>query len=213
MTTPEERKLEEKLWRAYRTARGITVRNRLVEHYQELLIKIAKMIHHRLPVQESTKIELEDLQGFGAIGLIQAVEGFESGRGVRFNTYATYRIRGAILDELRKMDWIPRGARSKAIEQIVSLYGETGETSIIDTIEERTEGDPFDAIADADFKKFIQADLNKRERYILLAYYFDGRTYQDIGRSLGVTRERIRQILEELLEKIRRTYRREIAHE
>lgn len=98
------------LWRAYREKPTVELRNKLVEHYLPLVKYNAERIWARLP----EGVELDDLISAGIFGLLDAIEAFDLERGVKFETYCVPRIRGAMLDELRTMDWVPRLVRSKA---------------------------------------------------------------------------------------------------
>jgi len=86
------------------------LRNTLMEHYLHLVRYNAERIHQKLP----DEVELDDLMSSGIFGLMDAIEAFDMERGVKFETYCAPRIRGAILDELRSMDWVPRLVRSRA---------------------------------------------------------------------------------------------------
>ena len=96
-----------------------TERERLIVEYAPLVKYIANRIAMRLPPH----IEVSDLINAGVIGLIDAIEKFDPDKEVKFKTYAEIRIRGAILDELRSMDWIPRSIR-KVINKLVNAYHE-----------------------------------------------------------------------------------------
>jgi len=86
------------------------LRNLLVERYLPLVKFHGERLWSRLP----EGVELDDLVSAGIFGLMDAIDAFDPGRGVRFETYCVTRIRGAMLDELRSMDWVPRLVRSKA---------------------------------------------------------------------------------------------------
>src|SRR4026208_2381886 len=86
------------------------LRNRLVETYLPLVKYNGERIWARLP----EGVELDDLVSAGVFGLMDAIDAFDLTRGVKFETYCVPRIRGAMLDELRTMDWVPRLVRSKA---------------------------------------------------------------------------------------------------
>jgi len=86
------------------------LRNRLVENYLPLVKYNGERIWSRLP----DGVELDDLISAGVFGLMDAINAFDMSRGVKFETYCVPRIRGAMLDELRSMDWVPRLVRSKA---------------------------------------------------------------------------------------------------
>src|SRR6187551_16889 len=86
------------------------LRNRLIEQYLPLVKYNGERIWSRLP----DGVELDDLISAGVFGLMDAINAFDLNRGVKFETYCVPRIRGAMLDELRTMDWVPRLVRSKA---------------------------------------------------------------------------------------------------
>ena len=100
----------QQLWRDYREQPTVDLRNRLVELYLSLVKYNAERIWARLP----DGVELDDLISAGVFGLMDAIDAFDLTRGVKFETYCVPRIRGAMLDELRTMDWVPRLVRSKA---------------------------------------------------------------------------------------------------
>src|SRR5437868_11987394 len=98
------------VWKAYRAEPTVDLRNRLVENYLPLVKYNAERIWSRLP----EGVDLDDLISAGVFGLMDAIEAFDLERGVKFETYCVPRIRGAMLDELRTMDWVPRLVRSNA---------------------------------------------------------------------------------------------------
>ena len=97
------------VWISYRENPTEDTRNVLVEHYLRLVRYTADRLHARLP----SEVMVEDLMSSGVFGLMDAIEAFDLDRGVKFETYCTQRIRGAIFDELRAMDWVPRLVRSR----------------------------------------------------------------------------------------------------
>ncbi len=98
------------LWKKYKRRPDKGLRNQLIEHYLPLVKYNAERICAKLP----DEVELDDLMSAGIFGLIDAIDAFDLDRGVKFETYSATRIRGAILDELRTMDWVPRLVRSRA---------------------------------------------------------------------------------------------------
>jgi RNA polymerase sigma factor FliA len=102
----------EELWAAYLTEPTRALRDRLVVHYTPLLRAVA----HRLGSALPSYVEVADLVQCGVFGLIDAVERFDPERSPRFESYAVARIRGAILDELRAQDWVPRTVRGRVRE-------------------------------------------------------------------------------------------------
>lgn len=98
------------LWTAYGEHRDQGLRDRLVLHYAPLVKYVAGRVGTGLPGH----VEVSDLIQSGIFGLVDAIEKFEPERGLKFETYAMQRIRGAILDDLRAQDWVPRSVRSRA---------------------------------------------------------------------------------------------------
>jgi len=99
----------EALWRRYAVTRDPELRNRLMEQYLPVVAFIAERLLLTLP----RSIDVEDLKSAGYFGLMDAIDGFELERGIKFKTYCSNRVRGAILDELRSQDWVPRLVRLK----------------------------------------------------------------------------------------------------
>ncbi|TWT43162.1 FliA/WhiG family RNA polymerase sigma factor [Botrimarina hoheduenensis] len=129
--TPAQEKLEAEIaevWRQYKLdPTDKALRNRLVEQYLPLVKYNGERIWSRLP----DGVELDDLISAGVFGLMDAINAFDMERGVKFETYCVPRIRGAMLDELRSMDWVPRLVRSKASklnEAIKQLETKNGRT-------------------------------------------------------------------------------------
>ena len=100
----------ESVWQKFFVKKTEELRNTLMEHYLQIVKYTAERIYLKLP----DKVELDDLISAGIFGLMDAIDAFDPERGVKFATYCTPRIRGAILDELRSMDWVPRLVRSRA---------------------------------------------------------------------------------------------------
>ena len=100
----------EEIWKQFFENKTEQLRNELMENYLPIVKYTAERIYIKLP----DKVELGDLISAGIFGLMDAIDAFDPARGVKFATYCTPRIRGAILDELRSMDWVPRLVRSRA---------------------------------------------------------------------------------------------------
>ena len=100
------------LWRRYKDEGDDTARERLVVAYSPMVKFVAGRLGAGLP----SHVEDADLISYGLVGLIGAIERFEPERGIKFETFAMTRIRGAIIDELRSLDWVPRSVRSRARE-------------------------------------------------------------------------------------------------
>ena len=100
------------LWQDYKKTGDSALRERLILHYSPLVKYVAGRVGVGLP----PNIEQADLVSYGIFGLIDAIDKFDLERAIKFETYAISRIRGAIIDELRAIDWIPRSVRYKARE-------------------------------------------------------------------------------------------------
>ena len=100
------------LWEKYTRKKDPSIREELILHY----LYLVKFVAGRLYINYKNAVEYDDLMSYGIFGLIDAIEKYDFSRGVKFDTYAQIRIRGAIIDYLREIDWIPRSIRQKAKE-------------------------------------------------------------------------------------------------
>ena len=107
--TPEE---IEDLWQTYHETGSSNVRDTLIRNYFYLVRYVAGKMAMSVP----PSVEIDDLVSAGVVGLIDAVGKYDPGRDTKFETYAVSRIRGAIVDDLRSLDWVPRSVRRKARE-------------------------------------------------------------------------------------------------
>ena len=228
----------EVVWKTYKRTRDENLRNTLIEHHMPLVRSIAERVLQTLP----KSIELDDLSSAGTFGLMDAINGFDLSRGIKFKTYCTTRIRGSILDELRSQDWVPRLVRLKAhrLERAVRrLEGEFGRTpnqmeiatelgisleelqaheaeanakTIFSLSEKWDDGDeekemekveiladrkatnPVETIQQNDALDAITSSLTKKERLIVLMYYYEGLTMREIGEIMELTESRVCQI-------------------
>jgi RNA polymerase sigma factor for flagellar operon FliA len=98
-----------KLWTDYNKSKSADIREQLILEYAPLV----KLVAGRLSMYLGFNVEYDDLVGYGIFGLIDAIDKFDLMKDVKFETYASLRIRGAILDQIRKMDWIPRTIRQR----------------------------------------------------------------------------------------------------
>ena len=123
----------EKLWETYQKNPTPELREKLITEYAPLV----KVVAGRLSMYLGYNVEYEDLVSYGIFGLIDAIDKFDMGKDVKFETYASLRIRGAILDQIRKMDWIPRTIRQKQkkIEEAVkAIETRTGRNALDEEI-------------------------------------------------------------------------------
>jgi len=103
---------EEELWAAYKKKKDPLIRESFIKQYAPLVKYVAGKVAANMPAS----VEFDDLVGFGVFGLIDAIDKFDPDKNVKFKTYAVTRIRGAIFDELRSIDWVPRSVRQKTKE-------------------------------------------------------------------------------------------------
>ena len=225
------------LWRAYRRSKDPALRERLVEADLALVKYLAARIASRLPKH----LRLDDLFSAGLMGFLAAVDDYDPERGVSFSSYASHRIRGAIFDELRRLDWVPRSTRERmrnaqrAIDTLsrrlvrpptdqevakelgieteayraslgkritlVSLSAaggsDTGEPSLMDSVEDATSPDPFLTLAERERRAMLgrlMDGLPERERQVLALYYYEGLTMREVGSALRVTESRVSQL-------------------
>jgi RNA polymerase sigma factor for flagellar operon FliA len=162
----------QQLWRDYQASPNDDTRNHLVEYYLPLVKYNAERIWQRLP----DGVDLDDLISAGVFGLMDAIAAFDLERGVKFETYCVPRIRGAMLDELRTMDWVPRLVRSKASkmeEARKSLEASLGRPPSAEEMAQRL-GVTLDEFAkmQGDATAVTQVSLNKK--------WYETDSYKDV---------------------------------
>jgi len=138
---PEESQVDG-LWERFKATADQDARERLILHYSPLVKYVAGRVGTGLP----RSVDQNDLASYGLFGLIDAIDKFDLKRGFKFETYAINRIKGAILDELRALDWVPRSVRSRA-RRI--------ETSIAE-LEHRLQRPPTDEEVAADLEMDVE---------------------------------------------------------
>lgn len=140
----------EQWWQRWFDSRDPTARDRLIVHYSPLVKFVAGRVGAGLP----NSVDPGDLVSAGVFGLIDAVERFDPERGVKFETFAVPRIRGAVFDGLRSLDWVPRSVRSRAREvenAFQELEGRLGRAPNDDELARQLK------ITDAEFQKWLAA--------------------------------------------------------
>src|SRR5918997_1125473 len=157
------------LWRRYKASGDERARERLVVAYSPLVKYVSGRMASGLPAH----VEEADLISYGLVGLISAIERFELEREIKFETYAITRIKGAIIDELRSLDWVPRSVRARAreIERANSK------------LEHKLQRAPTD-----------EEMAHEREKLVVALYYYENLTLREIGEVLGVTESRVSQL-------------------
>jgi RNA polymerase sigma factor for flagellar operon FliA len=228
----------EPIWIAYKSTKDQNLRNILIERHVALVRTIAERLLQTLP----KSIELDDLTSAGTFGLMDAIDGFDLARGIKFKTYCTTRIRGSILDELRSQDWVPRLVRLKAhrldralrelegrlgrdpnefelaeamgmtLSELHATEAEANAKTIFSLSEKWDDGDddkemekveiladkkgpdPVQTIHQKDLLDVITRNLTKKERLIIIMYYYEGLTMREIGEIMQLTESRVCQI-------------------
>jgi len=131
LSTPESHTNDVRsLWRRWKEAGDSEAKGRLIEHY----LSLVDFVTGRLAIGLPRNVSKDDLGSYGIMGLIDAVEKFDLERGLQFETYASWRIRGSIIDGLRQSDWVPRSVREKArkIEEAYQLLEQQHLRSVTD---------------------------------------------------------------------------------
>lgn len=235
------------LWIEYKETRpNEELRNLLIERYMPLVRYHGEKVWSRLP----QGVDIDDLISAGVFGLMDAIDAFDLTRGVKFETYCVPRIRGAMLDELRNTDWVPRLVRSRArklgeaIKQLendlgrrpneqelaahmeltlpevaklitdakavnlVSLNKKWSETdsskevSEIDILEDQKGEDPTRRVQKTDLMRLVTKGLNRKERLIIILYYYEELTMKEVGATLDLSESRVSQMHSSLVERL-----------
>lgn len=133
----------EKMWQTFHDTRDSEIKKKLIENY----IPLVKHVVYRMNIKLPTYLEQDDLISYGIFGLIQAIERYDVKKGVKFETYAYSRIRGSIIDELRKLDLIPQSIRKK-VQLLQNTYSQL----------EQGQGSP---VSDEDVCKKLNVSLSE----------------------------------------------------
>ena len=123
-----DEKEEDDLWEEFKKTKSPALRDKFIRQYMPLVKYVAGKVATGLPAS----VEFDDLVGYGQFGLLDAINKYDTSKNVKFKTYAVTRIRGAIFDELRQIDWVPRSVRQKSREiedAIVALESKLGRTA------------------------------------------------------------------------------------
>lgn len=245
----------EQTWQLFATShnKDDAIRNRLAEHYRYIVQYQAERVHSKLP----EGVELEDLTSAGFFGLLDALRRFDLNRGVKFETYCVPRIRGAMIDSLRELDWVPRLVRARAsrlghamteltdelgrqptikelakhlkmpvtdLEQFIeearptelmSLHKKWYETDTfkevreLDILVDKRSPRPSRRSHKLDFMRKITKGLNRKERLLMLLYYYEEQTMKEIGETLDLSESRVSQMHSAIISKLQVTQSKE----
>ena len=238
MTTKLAKEAVAALWDRFAKDRDHATKNALIEHYLPIVRYVAERLLSKLP----QNVDVDDLSSAGIFGLMDAVDKFEPERNIKFETYCTNRIRGAILDELRNLDWVPRLVRAQAhrlerganhlettlgrtptepelarelgvsVPGLAEIRRETSTAAAVsmhkrwtdmddqtglqtvEIVEDRRDIDPSRDIQKKELVDLITKGLSRKERLILLLYYYEELTMKEIGAALDLSESRVCQI-------------------
>jgi len=126
----------DKIWKSYAATKNAALREQLIMAYAPLV----KLVAGRLLIHVGQYVDFEDLTSYGIFGLIDSIDKYNPDKGIKFETYASIRIRGAIIDSIRKLDWVPRSlrAKNKQLEQVYAdLTAELGRDPTEDEIADK----------------------------------------------------------------------------
>jgi len=227
-----------RLWKEYARTKDEGIRNYFLEKHISTVRYVAERLLAKLP----QSVELDDLVSAGIFGLMQAIDGFDINRGVKFETYCVNRIRGAILDELRNLDWVPRLVRTKAhkisntanelkiklgrepsdaelagalgltIREYDEMVREASAITVLSLSEKTQHGDddktltkmelvenvkgepPMDHLQRRELIEFLTKGLSKKEKLIMVLYYYEELTMREIGAIIDLSESRVCQI-------------------
>ena len=235
------------LWNRFKENHDPAAKNALIENYLPIVRYVADRLMTKLP----QNVEVDDLASAGIFGLMDAIERFEPERNIKFETYCTNRIRGAILDELRNLDWVPRLVRAQAhklersmnaletqlgrtpteqevaqnmgisVTDLTEIRREThtaaavsmhkrwtdtdDQTGLqtIEIVEDRRDLDPTRDLQKKELVDLITRGLSRKERLILLLYYYEELTMKEIGATLDLSESRVCQIHTKIISRLK----------
>jgi len=218
------------LWKEYKKSKSSSLKEALIKQY----LRLVYYVIHRTELKGANLLNEQDFYQFGILGLNEAIERFDPNYGVKFETYAIPRIRGMILDELRKLDFIPRSYKESVKKELdeenarrrendqceltitdylreyqkLSLSQQVGEEE--DTVLDLLPGDgesPMDIVEKEDLKEIILKEINKlpeRQKLVITLYYFEEMNYQEIADLLNISVSRVSQLHTEVINKLRK---------
>ena len=235
------------VWQDYRRTHSEELRNMLLTHFLHIVRYSAERLAAKLP----DEVELDDLISAGTFGLLDAIEAFEPERGIKFETYCAPRIRGAILDELRAMDWVPRLVRSRshklqsttqalqaelghapdqaeiaqrlgvsmeefrkivkdarAISQISfnrKRFDSDGSRQVeeLNLLSDPKSTDPVSQAHRRDIRSLITKGFSRAECLIIVLYYYEDMTMEEIGNRLDLSGARVSEIHASILQRLK----------
>ena len=206
------------IWKQYQENRTDELRNRIAGYYLPLVERIARRLFSCRPLDRRTKtiVDYDDLVVVGSMGLLQAIDTYDQAKQVVFTTYAYKRIHGAMIDELRAIDWVPRkirqemkGSDNPKWTMMVSLQAILAHKNF------RHEGDLLIrsektclaewAMYAGETKFLLRRYLGERLASVVIAYYYDHQTMKEIAAERGVCESRVSGLMKEAMEMLRQS--------
>lgn len=193
------------LWREWTETRSLDVRNRLAEAYLPWLRKVVE--NYATKLARNSVLQLDDYVQFGVLGMLDAMERFDPSQGYKFKTFALLRIRGAIVDGIRRADWVPRSERRQLADDPerrevtvgrlpMRVSQDTGKEDA-DVADQQLPPVDDRLMAESIWQEYLTG-LPQRDRLMLLLYYREGLTMKQVAAELGVSESRISQLITEV---------------
>ena len=203
-------------WETYKSAPSDQLKKEIILSYLPLVNYVINRKTLMFEVYSRGILQREDWVQFGIEGLNEAIDRFDITRGIKFETYAILRIKGKIIDNLRKLEVKPtqytqslQTTYTPVKYSTVSLntfVSDTEDLTLLDVLENPNADDPFlkvelDNIRDE--VKVVIRELEDKDRLVLIWYYYEGLSYKEIGNILNVTVSRVSQIHTQIIKKLK----------
>ena len=189
----------DQLWARWRASGDLDVRELLICHYLPVVEFLAGRAARSVPDSHRA-----DIYSFGVLGLMDAIDKFRPELGNRFETYGSRRIRGAMSDGIRSLNWLPRRASqaaSRIIEKVIPVDFQNARSPVGGRLEDCLTDPDAVGVTDGlelqdDHAEVIDAleGLPERERFVIEEHYYRGRRLAEIGLDMGVTESRVCQL-------------------
>lgn len=203
MAIPRSSKAEDSPPKAPRVPGAAPVSESELADWQGLVWYVVNRIRPRLP----RSVSEDEMFAAGMEGLMKAARSYDSSQGAAFKTYAYHRIRGAILDEIRRLDFLPRSIRDKARKEGVQAPSLVGLPTDKDGYDSLAAKPGASAVEQNDLREILSAEIKRlpeKLRLVMTFYYGEGMKMRDIGNRLGLTESRVSQIHSNAVARLRR---------
>ncbi len=218
------------LWKKFRKTKASELKTALMKQY----LRLVHYVLHRTELKGAELLNDQDFYQFGILGLSEAIDRYNPNYGVKFETYAIPRIRGMILDELRKLDFIPRSYKENVKKELeeenkrrrannlteltitdylreyqkLSLSQQWGEDddTVLDFLPSKEET-PQEIAERENVNEIILKQLSKlpeKQKLVITLYYYEDMNYQEIANILNISVSRVSQIHTEVINKLRK---------